>query len=102
MFINKPKYLFKRLVRTADFPMFQDMGGQLSNRGLQWTRFQEGSFANSKLPEDMVQQISLTRSVFNESFSKFFTKTPEAFRGMIFTVYAPNFIGDDLSAYAKL
>lgn len=88
-------------------PLFQDMGGQLSNRGLQWVRFQEGSFGNSSLPEEMVKQISDQRASFNKSFAQFAIndktgKAYDAFRGMIFTAYAPNFIGDDLPADAKL
>tara|TARA_B100001778_G_scaffold334491_1_gene346148 strand:+ start:38054 stop:39757 length:1704 start_codon:yes stop_codon:yes gene_type:complete len=88
-------------------PLFQDMGGQLSNRGLQWSRFQEGSFANNKLPEEMVSQITAMRSMFMESFSQFAINDKtgrafDAFKGMIFTVFAPNFIGDDLPPEAKL
>jgi hypothetical protein len=104
---SNPKNIYKRLLRTADMPEFRDMGGQLSNRGLKWQRFQEGSFANNSLPEDMVAQIAAQRSSFMSEFSQFVTNPEtgnavDAFKGMIFTVYAPNFIGDDLPPEAQL
>lgn len=97
----KSRDIIRKLLKKADMPLFQDMGGQLSNRGLNWTRYQEGSFSNNKLPEDMIAQISELRNNFIQSFSQF-AKNPktgnvyDSFKGMIFTVYAPNFIGDDL------
>lgn len=95
------KSLYKNLVKQADMGMWSGMGGQLSNRGLQWQMYQDGSFSNSKLPSDMIAQISNQRASFKESFSQFAKnkitdQTLTAFKGMIFTAFAPNFIGDDL------
>lgn len=103
----KSRDIIRKLLKKAEprtGPLFHPTWSGMSSysdRGIKWVDFNEGRFSN--LPDGLVAQISNTRSAFKESFSDFAIndKTGNAytsFRGVIFTAYAADFIGNDIPA----
>lgn len=99
--MNNTKKKIKDLLKKADMPLWEGMSGLNDSSGLDWHRFQEGSFDIKKLPLDMVSIISDRRNQFFKVFEQF-TNAPSRFKGMIFSAYAPDFESANQEAMAEL
>jgi len=108
------KTLINKLVRTADFPMYENQGAGAGNEAekarVSWKRYNSGAQSNlvqgGPLPPEIAERLNSKMNEFRNEFEQFAKneKTNQAlskYSGLIFAYYAPDFIGNDFPGKLK-
>jgi len=108
------KTLINKLVRTADFPMYENQGAGAGNEAerarVSWKRFNAGSQSNlvqgGPLPPEIASRLDGKMDEFRQEFEQFAQndKTNQVlskYSGLIFAYYAADFTGNDYPSKMK-
>ena len=111
---NELKTLYNKLVRFADFPMYENQGAAAGDEAekarVSWKRFNAGAQSNlvqgGPLPPEIAERLKNKMDEFRSEFEQFATNdaTQQAlskYAGLIFAYYAPDFIGNDFPSKTR-